>query len=75
MLGFDNIDVGRYCAPSLTTIGVSVEQIAGLSLDSLEVVARSAEDARGIGGYTIRTPTAIIERGSVAPRKQMSSKR
>ena len=75
VLGFDNIDVGRYCAPSLTTIGVSVEQIAGLSLDSLEVAARSAEDARGIGGYIIRTPTAIIERGSVAPRKQMSSKR
>lgn len=75
VLGFDNIDVGRYCAPSLTTIGVSVEQIAELSLDSLEVAARSAKDACGNAGYIIRTPTTIIERASVAPRKQMSSKR
>lgn len=75
VMGFDNIDVGRYCSPSLTTIGVSAEQIAALSLDSLEVAAKAGAVSNGETSYILRTPTSIIERGSVAPPTETSFKR
>lgn len=75
VMGFDNIDVGRYCSPSLTTIGVSAEQIAALSLDSLEVAAKAGAVSNGETSYILRTPTSIIERGSVAPPNETSFKR
>ena len=75
VMGFDNIDVGRYCSPSLTTIGVSAEQIAALSLDSLEVAAKADAVSNGETSYILRTPTSIIERGSVAPPNETSFKR
>lgn len=61
VMGFDNIDVSRYCSPALTTIGVSVEQIARLALDSLE----ASRQADAMTGYAIRTRVGIVERGSV----------
>lgn len=75
VMGFDNIDVGRYCSPSLTTIGVSAEQIAELSLDSLEVATKAGDMAKGEVGYILRTPTSVIERGSVAPPNETSHRR
>ena len=71
VLGFDNIDVSRYCSPALTTIGVSVEQIARLALDSLEV----SRQTDAVGSYTIRTPVAIVERGSVGDAKPVPTER
>lgn len=66
IMGFDNIDMGLYCAPPLTTVSLSVQELARLAVEAAVRAASTPADSRE--HYTVRLPTDIAARGSVAER-------
>lgn len=65
VIGFDNIDMGVYCTPALTTIGVDARQIAQIAVESILRFAQNPP--READRYVIRVPAALIERASAGP--------
>ncbi len=68
IMGFDNIDMGMYCAPPLTTIGINAPALARLAVDTMLTVASSPEHAQD--RYVLRLPADLNTRLSTGPKKQ-----
>ncbi|HML46730.1 MAG TPA: GntR family transcriptional regulator [Clostridia bacterium] len=62
VIGFDNIDMGVYCTPALTTVGVDARQIAQIAVESILRFAKNPP--REVDRYAIRVPATLIERAS-----------
>ena len=65
VVGFDNIDMGLYCAPSLTTVSVDAQQIAVVAVEALLRFRR--EKPTPADRYVIRVPARLVERASAGP--------
>ena len=65
VIGFDNIDMGLYCAPTLTTVSVDAQQIAEVAVKSLLRFRR--EKPTEADRYVIRVPARLVERASAGP--------
>ncbi|WP_367566265.1 LacI family DNA-binding transcriptional regulator [Lacrimispora sp.] len=63
IIGYDNAELSQYMSPPLTTVQVSIEKIARMTVDSLLMVIRKREE---IPVYSQLREFQIIERGSVA---------
>ena len=64
VIGFDNIDMGSYCTPALTTVAVSARQISHTAVES--IVRFADKGCSEFDRYTIRIPAGLVERGSAA---------
>lgn len=65
IMGFDNIDMGVYCAPPLTTIGINAGVLAQLSVDAILQVASAPGSAQD--RYMVRLPADLSMRQSTGP--------
>lgn len=65
--GFDDIDEGYFCHPSLTTVSWNDEEIAEAALDLLDERIRQAEPAPP---HEIQTGFRLIVRGSTVARNE-----
>lgn len=63
VVGYDNAELSQYMSPPLTTVQVSVERIAHMTVDSLLGVIRRKEE---IPVFSKLKDFRLIERGSVA---------
>lgn len=66
IIGYDNAELSQYMSPPLTTVQVSVEKIARMTVDGLLLVIRKKE---AIPVYSQLKEFTLMERGSVAPVK------
>lgn len=64
IVGYDNAEMSQYSSPPLTTVMVSAEKIAGLTIDSLLAVINKTEK---VPRHLKVDEFEIIQRGSVAP--------
>ncbi|MGI6672397.1 MAG: GntR family transcriptional regulator [Christensenellales bacterium] len=62
IVGFDGIDMGLYCSPPLTTIGMDARALARLSVEAMLHAASSPERAHD--NHIIRLPPTLIVRQS-----------
>ena len=65
IIGFDDIDMGLYCVPALTTISVDAQQIAIIAVKSL--LRFRQERPTEADRYVIRVPARLLERASAGP--------
>ena len=62
VLGYDNIEMGMLCAPSLTTIDQPKYEMGAQSVEMLSRLAK------GCPGSYVQLPTSLVIRGSVCNR-------
>ena len=66
VIGFDNVDMGRFCSPKLTTIGTDMRVMADIAMDHLtHLMTKGVSD---YDNYTIRLPVSFVARDSAQHR-------
>ena len=69
VVGFDNIDLCRFCAPQLTSVGPRAEQMAHVAVEHMLAMLQRGGMAAW-DRYTVRIPVEWMERASIAPPAQ-----
>ncbi|MBQ9081998.1 MAG: GntR family transcriptional regulator [Clostridia bacterium] len=63
--GFDNLALGEFCSPQLSSVGPSMEQMAHVAIRQL--LAQLSGTPSMYDRYTIRVPVTYTDRSSVGP--------
>lgn len=69
VVGFDNIDLCRFCSPQLTSVGPRAEQMAHVAVEHMLAMLQRGGMAAW-DRYTVRIPVEWMERASIAPPAQ-----